>query len=51
MFVDCSGIIISITVKGKDLKMLCSGMIRNAMCLRLQRGWSNQDIIGEQNFY
>ena len=20
--------------------MLCSGMIRNAMCLRLQRGWS-----------
>ena len=26
--------------KGKDLKMLCSGMIRNAMCLRLQRRWS-----------
>ena len=40
MFVDCSGIIISITVKGKDLKMLCSGKFRNAMCLRLQRGWS-----------
>ena len=39
MFVDCSGIIISITVKGKDLKMLYSGKIRNAMCLGLQRGW------------
>ena len=26
--------------KGKDLETLCSGMIRNAMCLRLQRGWS-----------
>ena len=22
------------------MKTLCSGMIRNAMCLRLQRGWS-----------
>ena len=40
MFVDCSGTIISITIKVKDLKMLCSGMIRNAICLRLQRGWS-----------
>ena len=26
--------------KGKDLKTLCSGMIRNAMSLKLQRGWS-----------
>ena len=26
--------------KGKDLETLCSGMIRNVMCLRLQRGWS-----------
>ena len=26
--------------KGKDLKTQCSGMIRNAMFLRLQRGWS-----------
>ena len=26
--------------KGKDLKTLYSEMITNAMCLRLQRGWS-----------
>ena len=26
--------------KGKDLKTLCTGMIRNAMSLKLQRGWS-----------
>ena len=26
--------------KGKELKTLCGGMIRNAMFLRLQRGWS-----------
>ena len=27
--------------------MLCGGIIRN-VCLRLQRGWSKQDIMGEQ---
>ena len=26
--------------KGKNLETLYEGMIRNVMCLRLQRGWS-----------
>ena len=25
--------------KGKDLETTCRGVIRNLMCLRIQRGW------------
>ena len=31
--------------KGKDFKTLCSGVIKNAMFLRLQRGWSKLIVI------
>ena len=30
---------LSVKLKSKDFKM-CRGMIKNVMCLRLQRGWS-----------
>ena len=32
----------------KYSETLCSGMIRNAMCLRFRRGWSKLIRIGEQ---
>ena len=35
--------------KGKTLETLSSGIIRNAMCLRLQRGWSTYLLIRQRH--